>query len=346
MFHHLMVLAFAIVAVGHGAAAVGKSTSSVYVGIAAQGRSSIGGMVTDSSRRPIENIRVELLDEVDGLIATVRTSSTGRYNFGGLSSGVFQVKVMPFGTDYEGRTERVSIGGARVGLGSQNEMLDFVLRLRTGTARPTAPPGTVFIQQVPDDVRKIYEAAVRDLALEGGAERAIAALQRAVELFPRYFMALELLGTERVKRGQYDAAIPTLAAAIEVNPRAQMSFYALGIAQYYLKQPAAALESLKRSVALAPNSVNSQFWLGIVLFREGKIAEAEVPLTRARELGGKSVPDVHMYLAQVYSSTKRYGEAADELDTYLREVPNARDAAALRSLVAELRNKARQTASR
>src|SRR5262249_5324705 len=123
--------------------------------------------------------------------------------------------------------------------------------------------------------------------------------------------------------------------------KGNMSWYALGVAQYNLKNLNEAQESLMRSVTLAPNSANSQFWYGIVLFRSGKMKEAESPLKKAYELGGKQVADVHMYLAQIYSNSKRYREAADELELFLKET-DARDSEKIKGLIQQLRAKAGQ----
>jgi regulator of sirC expression with transglutaminase-like and TPR domain len=69
--------------------------------------------------------------------------------------------------------------------------------------------------------------------------------------------------------------------------------------------------------------------------------EAEEPFKRAYQLGGKRIPDVHMFLAQIYSNSKRYKEAADELELFLNEAPDARDSQNIRALIAQLRAKAK-----
>jgi regulator of sirC expression with transglutaminase-like and TPR domain len=74
--------------------------------------------------------------------------------------------------------------------------------------------------------------------------------------------------------------------------------------------------------------------------KTGKAADAEPHLKRAYEQGGKSIPtDVHMGLAQIYSGGKRYKEAADELELYLKETPDAGDAARIRQAIKQLREK-------
>lgn len=108
----------------------------------AQNQSSITGFVFNQSRRPLANLRVELLDEVDGVLANTRTNAAGQYAFYRLSTGVFQVKVWATGTDYEGKTERIAIsgsfGGGRAG---QSEQMDFVLTPRKGRGKTVSTSG-------------------------------------------------------------------------------------------------------------------------------------------------------------------------------------------------------------
>jgi hypothetical protein len=47
--------------------------------IAAQGRNPITGIAFDTSRQPIPNLRIELLDEVESRISTTQTDGAGRY---------------------------------------------------------------------------------------------------------------------------------------------------------------------------------------------------------------------------------------------------------------------------
>lgn len=314
---------------------------------AAQGRNTIGGHVFDSARRPVESVYVELLDEVDTVLRRVRTDASGRYVFSNLSDGNFQIRVLTHGTNLVGQTRRVSVTNFMGGAAGQSYEEHFTLAAGKPSGDTTAvsssTPGVVFVQEgVPETAKAAYEKAVREIEREGGdKDSALAELKKAVEIFPTYYLALERLGTEHVRRGQFEPARAALLKAVEVNPRGYRSLYALGVAQYNLRQKAEATLSLRRSVELNPSSVNSQLWLGIVLLKDGKTAQAEPHLKRAHELGDKRVPDVHMYLAQLYSDTKRYAQAADELEHFLKDAPQARDAESIRKLIRQLREKAR-----
>jgi tetratricopeptide (TPR) repeat protein len=309
-----------------------------------QSGSTIAGFVFDSQRRPLADLYVELLTDTDSTLMRTRTDGAGRYSFTRLQRGNYQVRVVTGGTNYIGQTQRIEliVVSASAGSGRAYEELSFVLKtVDEVNAKKLGGSGIVFSQNIPVEAQRLYEDAVEKLKSENTTE-GLADLKKAIETFPDYYLALERLGAEYVKLRDYAQAQEVLAKALKVNPKGHMSLHSLGVVQYNLKNFPAAVESLQRAVALAPSSINSQFWLGIVLFRSGKFSEAETPLKRAYELGGKQVVDVHMYLAQVYSNTKRYKEAADELELFLKETPEAKDAEKIRGLIQTLRAKATQ----
>ena len=63
-----------------------------------------------------------------------------------------------------------------------------------------------FAQEVPEGARKAYEAAVKHLERPNEADQGLAALKQAIDIFPSYYLALERLGAEYVKRQQYELA--------------------------------------------------------------------------------------------------------------------------------------------
>jgi Flp pilus assembly protein TadD len=310
-----------------------------------QQRNSIRGSVFTPERRPLENLRVELLDEVDGLVKAVYTNGTGQFVFFGLSTGTFQVRVLTTGTDFESRTERVTITGSIIGDGrggSQSEQLDLYVRYKKGRgpqATVTAAPGTVYAQEVPTEARKAYEQGLKDLG-DNRKDQALANLQRAVELFPTYFAALDLLGQEYVKRGNYNAAQPFLNRAIAVNRRSPSTWYALGYAQYKLRQLPAATESLNKSASYNSNSINTQLVLGTVQRLQQQWQTAEIHLQRAKVLSKDTpVAEVHWQLALLYNETNRAAAAADELELFLKAQPDSRDQMRIRKVIDDLRKK-------
>src|SRR5678816_1593058 len=224
---------------------------------------SISGHVSNDQRAPLADIRVELLNEVDSVIRTVKTDGSGLFVFRKLSDGTFQIRIQTSGTNYVSQTKRVDLARPH-GFGAAFEELDFVLMTANNTGS-TGTPGVVFVQEVPEPARKQFQKASELLNKSNKRQEAFVALKSAIELFPQYFDALEMLGTEQVKDREYEAAIPALTKALQINSRAPASAFALGVAQYNLKQTQAAIESLRRAVSLNERSVNANLWLGICL---------------------------------------------------------------------------------
>jgi Tfp pilus assembly protein PilF len=311
-------------------------------------RNAINGTVINTSRQPVPDMWIELLNDVDSIIKRTRTDSTGRYSFQGLSFGTFQVRPVTSGTPYRSQTVRIELIPATMrGTGSHNEQLDFVLRTENESKRRVTATGdrTAFVQTVPEAAKKAYERGVEILDsgkdLNGGIEK----LKEAIQLFPTYYLALERLGLEYVKQGKYEPARETLQKALEVNSGGASCYYAMGVIHYQARQWTEAIETLRRALALAPDSPNAafeHFYLGLAFIKTGKGTDAEPHLKRAAELGGNNIPaDVHMHLAQHYSNTKRYKEAADELELFLKKAPDARDAENIRGIIKKLRDKAK-----
>lgn len=320
-----------------------RSAIALHNGLSAQERNSITGSVFNQSRRPIEKLRVELLDEVDGVVATTYTNGAGQFAFYRLSTGTFQVRVLTTGTEYESRTERVTITGSLLGgRGSQSEQVDIVLRVRKErgkTASASATRDTVFVQEVPNNAREAYEQAIKDIDNDKSKEKALAGLQRAVELFPDYYAALDLLGQEYVKRENYAAAQSVLTKAVTINPRSYSSWYALGYAQYKLRLLPAAVESLGKAASLNSKSVNAHLVLGTVQRLQKQWGAAETHLKQAKSLSKTAVAEIHWQLALLYNQTRRFTEAADELELFLNAQPDSRDAVKIRKVIGMLRQK-------
>ena len=292
---------------------------------------SISGYVSDHGRTPIAELQIELLNDVDSVIRRTKTSDSGLFQFNRLGPGVFQVRVQTYGTTYVGgQTRRVQLERTHA-----FEQVDFILATK-GAAATSSTPGVVFVQDVPEKARKEYERGYVLLKSEQQKE-GVESLTKAIQLFPTYFAALEILGTEYVKQQNFEVAIPLLTKAVEINNRAHHSLSALSVAQYNLKQLPAAVESMKRAITHNQKSASANLWLGTLLRQADKLDEAETYLKQADKLGESKLPDVHWQLALLFNQVKRYKEAADHLEQFLKLQPDARDIENIRKLIKRFR---------
>jgi tetratricopeptide (TPR) repeat protein len=297
------------------------------------------GTVRDDQGHSLPAIRVSLTDDNGQTIRTLLTDSTGRFQVRGLTSGRYSVRVEPAGKPFEERSIQLDLQALRVrrGGGEEQYPVEIILK-RKGSGAGPAPPGVVFAQKVPDPAKAEYEKGANSLK-DNKSDLGIASLQKAIEIFPDYYLALELLGTEYVKRGEYQNAMPVLTHAIDLNSSAPRSLYAIGVAQMKLNMLVPAIESLKKAADLDSGNVNVQMMLGIALGTNGELSESETALKKAYALGGDQVADVHLYLAGIYNKQQRYPEAIKELELYLKEAKDLKDRAPIRAMIDRIKEK-------
>lgn len=305
-----------------------------------QGRNSISGIVFDENRRPLADVYIELQDEMYRALAQTKTNAAGRYAFSGLPDGYYKVKALPYGTDYEEQTQDATIinVSAAPGSGATNLYLDFHLKRKKKADNVTALPGTIFVQEVPEKAKQLYEQGIQALREKKDRE-GFEKLKMAIEIFPNYYLALDRLATEYVMRGYYEAAFVLFSKAIEVNPRSFSSAFGLGLAQYNLKRMEEAIQSFRRATDLYNKSPDTHLWLGKAFLQTGRLSQAELSLKKANELYQGKSAEVHWQLARMYNEQKRYREAADELELFLKCQPDSRDAEKLRQVIKRLREK-------
>src|ERR1044072_4794477 len=167
------------------------------------------GSVRVSEGRATGAVRVSLLNDNYQTLRTLLIDASGRFQFRGLNQGVYLVKVESTSAEYEEQTQRIEFqaSSGRVGGGGQEVCpVDFVLRRKKTQPQPNAP-GVVFAQTVPDAARVEYERGLKKVN-DNKSAQAIPFLKKAIEIFPDYYLALELLGTEYVKAGNFSECVP------------------------------------------------------------------------------------------------------------------------------------------
>lgn len=306
---------------------------------------SISGHVFGMERRPMADIDVELQDEFSRTIQRMKTNSAGRFFFYRLPAGRFKIRVLPFATDYEEQEQEIEIvnfsrgsgtGDDRIS-GTANEQKDIYLRLRRGVS-PTGATGSVFVQEVPPEAKKLYESAVSDLK-EKKTKEAYASLKTSIEIFPKYFAALELLASEYLKAGYNEASQVLFTLATEVNPRSFSSWHGLAYSLYSQKKYPEAIIAIDKAMEINGNMPEGLLLHGVLLRRTQKVDEAEKELAKAKELYGVSNPEIRRELGLVYSDQKKYKEAVKELKAYLKARPDAKDVDAVKTTITEIEAK-------
>jgi tetratricopeptide (TPR) repeat protein len=311
----------------------------------AQGRNEISGTVFSELGRPLADISIELVSDLGTSLTRIRTNASGRFTFVGLTNGTYRVRILPYGTEYKEQTQEVTLSNIST-TSSDRQQIEIYLRLneRAKSGPFAIVTGVVFAQDVPREAQKLYEDGVRYLAEKKETE-GLGNLKKAIEAFPTYYAALDRLGGEYAIRGNTDrsyleAAFVLLTKASEINPKGFSSVFGLGLVQYQLGLNDGAIESLRRATTLYGKAADAYLWLGKALKRAATLDQAEAAFKRANELTNGKSAEVHWQTAGLYHDMKRYKEAADELELFLKAQPNSNDANKIRELIRQLREKA------
>src|SRR5215475_9588226 len=203
------------------------------------------GSVRNASGQTVDGVRVSVIDENFQPIRTIFVDSSGRFTVRGLGQGRFTFRVETTGTPYEPQTQQIELQALRIRGGNETFPLDIVLKFKRGK-EPRSDNASVFAQEVPAPARKEYESGVKSLKSQK-TDQAVASLKKAIQIFPDYYGALELLGAEYIKAAQFEAALPLLSHALEVNKRSFKCLYGLGVAHLKLNQLPQAVEHLEKA---------------------------------------------------------------------------------------------------
>lgn len=297
----------------------------------------IDGIVWNPQRQPVSDVYVELQNELYSTLARVRTTSSGRFSFTVTRQGNYIIKVLAGGTNYSDHTEAVEIVNITRS-SSDNVYLDVYLKLdkRKINAGIIGITEAVFVQEVPDEARRLYNSGIK--AVGNNDKTGFEKIEEALKIFPNYYDALNSLGREYVERKEYQRSFPYLIRSIEVNQRSYSSFYALGYAAYQLNQLPEALEAARAATIIQPNSINAQLLYGTVLRLNKDYEKAEKTLLQVKNFSKENpVAEVHWQLALVYNKLNRNKEAADELETYLKIRPEASNKKEIKDLIVKLK---------
>lgn len=300
---------------------------------------SILGTVRDVSGRSVENVRYAVIDENFQPIRSGFVLPGGRFTIKGLSSGRYTFRIETTGTPYEEQSQSLDLQALKaIGqAGNEEYPIDFVLKFKKG-ATPAGAGSPIFAQEIPKPALKEYEHAQKNLK-NSKTDEAIIELKKAIELFPDFYDAMELLGVEYIKKGQYEAALPLFAHAIEINKRSTKCHYGLGVAYLKINKLNEAVEWLEKAAQLEPNSANTQMMLGLAYGTGGVFDKSEAALKKALKLGGTAAAEAHFYLGGLYNKLERYPEAWQELDTYLREARNLKDPIQIKAMIEKIKEK-------
>jgi Flp pilus assembly protein TadD len=297
------------------------------------------GSIRNPEGRGVSGVRLTVLDDSYQIVKSIYVDASGRFTIRGLTMGRYTVRVETPGTPFDEYSQPLELQALRRFGGDETMTMEITLKYKRGAELPTRS-GSVFAQDVPKAARVEFDRGANHAKSNRG-EAAIASFKKAIDLFPGYFDALELLGIEYVKNGQYESAVQTLMQAFKINGRSSKTIYAIGVAYLNLHNSPAAIEWLVKAAQLDPNNANTQMMLGLAYGNSGTLDKAEAAFRRALQLGGSAAAEAHFYLAGLFNKQGKYREAGRELELFLKESKNVKDPAQIKTMIEKLKEKER-----
>jgi tetratricopeptide (TPR) repeat protein len=252
----------------------------------------------------------------------------GRFRFRNVEAGAYTISV--FVPD-RGET-RMTI---EVGSGTAGNKRRIHIQVDTrGEALSRERAATVSARElkIPGLARREYEEAGRRVARRN-FEGAIASLQRAVEIEPRFAAAWNHLGTIAYQTRRYRDAEDYFRKGIEADPQAYEPVVNLGGVLLNLGNLDEAWKYNVAAVLRRPNDALAQSQLGMTYMLLDKLDLAEKHLLLAVKLDPKHFSHPQLHLAEVYVRKKDLPRAAAQLDSFLRYHPDWPAAAKMRDTI-------------
>ena len=289
-----------------------------------------GKIFMPSGNLPDQRLRVVLELNTGGIVNEVFSDSVGNFEFRSLSNGTYKIVVPSDGRAYDTSQEVVEIYGnfartftSQIYLKGKGE--DATLKTKEKTI------SVADLQQVPKDAKKNFENGLKR-ARENKPEAAVALFQDAIRIFPEYLAAINKLGEQLRLMNKLAEAQAAFEKVIAINPKYALPHVNLGLLLVDLKSYDEAITALENSIKMDDTFPMAHLKLGEALMSKQPpdYDRAEKEMTRALELGKRDFVQVRQHLFNLNLRRQRLDKAAEQLEAYLREAPDAPDAEQVR----------------
>jgi tetratricopeptide (TPR) repeat protein len=269
--------------------------------------------------------------------ATTYTDRDGRFQFLHVAAGDYTVEV-----EADRSRDRFEITTERVTVRIDTPSFITVSLKEKGKAPEAKRDKTVSVamldQKIPPAARHEYDNATQ-LARAGKSDESIAALQRAIGIYPDYLMALNDLGAQLLDAGRLDEALAVLKKATQVDPNSFNPQLNLGIVLVQKRMFAEALSTLDHALSAEPSAPAAHLYAGMAALGTNDAVRAAREFKTTHDLGGSSFAVALVYLARLDVKQGHKQQAIEALQLYLREDPSGPNSALAKKMLADLQAK-------
>ena len=285
---------------------------------------SLSGRVTGADGKPAAGVRIEVRDARSAMVVdTTSTKQDGRFEVNSLRAGSYEVVAQAGPSD------------VRSYVTAQFGEYSVDLRLPANTAPGYGSTVSIAAMMVPVKARDAYNRARQGFAA-GKPERAQKDLDRALQLYPHFAEALTMRGIIEMQGSQVQAAQQDLEEAIRNDGNYGPAYTVLGAIYNAQGRFDDALRTLDYGTAVSPGIWQTYFELAKASMGKKQYQEGLQFAARAEQLSGNGVALLHLLKANAMIPLKLYEDAKRELEAYLRQEPNGKEAERAHRCLAEL----------
>ena len=298
------------------------------------GNNYIVGSVFSPDGQPITiRMRIRLTSPTWGDILAM-TDDRGRFVFSEVASGVYTISIEGE-KEYEPVSQQVSITRDR---NFVPETYSVTIRLRE-KVEPRVAPSVISAANagVPKPALDHYLKASK-LAAAKDYDGALKELKLAVAEYPDFVNAFNQMGVLYLLRNDLKNAEEVLKKALKINPEAYDPLVNYSVALFRLERFKEAESSLRQTLRVKAESAVAYYYLGRTLNKLGQNEAAETALLTCIKLSPNEFKEAHRVLAAIYVDRGVLPRAIEELETYLKLVPNAPDAEHLKKVIEQAKH--------
>jgi len=292
----------------------------------------IRGQIQYDDQHPADHVIVRLRSDRIAFQTETETDIQGKFNFDGLPLSTFHLTIEGQGFVPVNRDIDITM--------SKIAYEQITLKLDKDPESKPVPPGgpadqlSVRIIQIPSSARKEFEDGKISMEAHDPAG-SILHFQKAIELYPKYAEAYQLLGVTHMETGKLRDAEQELEKATQIEPNMSTAYFALGVCRNDMAKYADAEVVLARGLELDPKSPDGQYHIAEAYWNLGRWQESEQHAGKALALKSDFAPP-HVLLGNSLLRKRDAPGALKEFKEYLRLAPQGEFAPATRAAVQRL----------
>ena len=174
--------------------------------------------------------------------------------------------------------------------------------------------------QAPKKARKEMNNAAK-LIKKSKAEEAAKHLQKAVEIYPQYAVAWNLLGDIYLRQNQPEKARQAFSESVKADPKYIRPYLGQADIQMRSRQFTELLETTSTLLRLDPTHGTASYYKAVGHYSLGQFGEAEKHVQAAIQSPSGAPSFAHYLLGSLLARKGTYPEAAKELRLFLKIAP-------------------------